>query len=107
MAVLGEVPGGGQWADVETHPENEQVPGVVVVHVESGLYFFNADHVRTTVTELASADETRAVALDAATVPSIDVTAAQMLATLRQELTQRDVRLLVVREVGQVRRVLR
>jgi sulfate permease, SulP family len=107
VAVLGEVPGAaGQWTDVALHPDNEEVAGVVVARVESGLYFFNAEHIRTVITALAARDGTHAVVLDAASVPSIDVSAAQMLATLRDELARRHVRLLVVRAVGQVREVL-
>ncbi len=34
-----------QYVDVERHPENESVPGVVVLRVESGLFFANADAV--------------------------------------------------------------
>jgi MFS superfamily sulfate permease-like transporter len=41
------------------------------------------------------------------TVPFIDLTAAQMLADLRRDLTRDGVRLLLARDVGQVRDVLR
>ncbi len=49
----------------------------------------------------------RAVVLDAETTPSIDVTGAQMLADLANNLRGRGTRLLVARDVGQVRDVLR
>jgi MFS superfamily sulfate permease-like transporter len=49
----------------------------------------------------------KAVVLDAETVPFIDVTAAQTLAQLRGDLERDGVRLLVARDVGQVRDVLR
>jgi anti-anti-sigma regulatory factor len=45
------------------------------------------------------------VVLDAATVPTIDVTAVHMLAELTQSLEREGVRLLVTREIGQVRDV--
>ena len=106
VAVLGRVPGtASQFGDVERHAENEPVPGVVVLRVEAGLYFANADTVRKTV--LAHACEgTRAIVLDAETVPFVDVTAAEMLAALAEELDTRGVRLLIARELGQVRDVL-
>jgi MFS superfamily sulfate permease-like transporter len=44
--------------------------------------------------------------LDAATVPAIDVTAVHMLAELTQSLERQGVRLLVTREIGQVRDVV-
>ena len=44
VAVLCEIPGsGGWWADAAHHPEDQTVPGVTVLRVESGLFFGNAD----------------------------------------------------------------
>ena len=78
-----------------------------VLRIESGLFFANADSVRTRVREHAGAPGTRAVVLDAETMPFIDVSAARMLAELSEELGRRGVRLLIAREVGQVRDVVR
>jgi sulfate permease, SulP family len=47
------------------------------------------------------------VVLDAETVPAIDVTAVHMLAELAQSLEREGIRLLVTRELGQVRDVVR
>jgi sulfate permease, SulP family len=46
------------------------------------------------------------VVLDAETVPAIDVTAAHMLAELADSLEREGVRLLVSRQIGQVRDVV-
>jgi len=75
--------------------------------VEAGLFFANADHVRTRIRRITESADPRAVVLDAETSPSIDVTGAQMLADLAQHLRRCDTRLLVARDVGQVRDVLR
>lgn len=48
-----------------------------------------------------------AVVLDAQTVPFVDVTAAEMLTQLRDELASQGVTLLLAHDVGQVRDVLR
>ena len=45
--------------------------------------------------------------LDAETVPFIDVTAAEMLAALADDLRARGVTLVIARDVGRVRDVLR
>ena len=50
---------------------------------------------------------TRAVVLDAETVPFIDVTAATMLAELAESLHDRGVAFVIAGEMGQVRDVLR
>ena len=66
VAVLGEIPGsGGQWADTAVHPEDQTVPGVTVLRVESGMSFANADHVRAAIEDAAAVDGTRAVVLGA------------------------------------------
>jgi sulfate permease, SulP family len=108
VAVLGRVPGGErQFADVERHPENREVDGVKVLRVEGGLFFANADAVRARIRDQAAAPGVRAVVLDAETIPFVDVTGARMLAALAEELGRRDVLLLVARDVGPVRDVLR
>jgi high affinity sulfate transporter 1 len=107
VAVLGQVPGGeGQWADVATHPQNRTVPGIVVLRVESGLFFANTDHVRFVVHEAVTGNDVHALVLDCETVPFIDVTAARMLVELEGELHARGVRFAMARDVGQVRDVL-
>ena len=107
VAVLGQVPGSdGRWADVTGRAEDQTVPGVTVLRVESGLFFANADHVRTAVQHAATADHTRAIVLDCETIPFIDVTAARMLNQLTAELKSRGIRLVVARDIGQVRDML-
>ena len=108
VAVLGRGPGASRhWGDVARHPENEQVPGVVVLRVESGLFFANADHVREVVERHTSEEGVHAVVLDAQTVPFVDVTASRMLDELREALLGRGIAMFLARDVGQVRDVLR
>lgn len=103
IAVLGQVAGSpGQWADVTRHPGNRPLPGITVLRVESGLFFANADHIRAAI-EKAAAGGVRAIVLDCETVPFVDVTAARMLGDLAVRLHDQGVRLMVAREVGQVR----
>jgi SulP family sulfate permease len=87
-------------------PTPEPSDRVAVLRVESGLYFANADAVRTRILQAAAPDNIRAIVLDAESIPFIDVTASRMLADLTDELHDRDVRLLVAREIGQVRDVV-
>ena len=106
VAVLGQVPGTSQWADVAQHPEDETIPGVAILRAESGLFFANADHVQVTINEAATAEGIHAVVLDGETIPFVDVTAARMLDELTADLHRRGVRLVIARDVGQVRDVL-
>jgi anti-anti-sigma factor len=108
VAVLGQVPGRpGQYGDLQRHPENEREPGIVLLRVEGGLFFANADTVRDAVRAHAAEPGTRAVVLDAETAPYIDVSAARMLVRLTGDLRRSGVELVVARDVGQVRDVLR
>jgi sulfate permease, SulP family len=107
VAVLGQVPGRpGHYGDVQRHPENQLEPGVVLLRVEGGLFFANADTVRDAIRN-AAGPGTRAVVLDAETAPFIDVSAARMLVQLTGDLRRSGVELVIARDVGQVRDVLR
>jgi sulfate permease, SulP family len=108
VAVLGQVPGmPGQYGDLLRHPENTQTPGVALLRVEGGLFFANADTVRDAVRAHAATPGTRAVVLDAETAPFIDVSAARMLIQLTEDLRRSGVELVIARDVGRVRDVLR
>ena len=52
-------------------------------------------------------DDTRAVVLDAETMPFVDVSAARMLEELAEDLRRDGVALVIARDIGQVRDVLR
>lgn len=94
------------WLDLDRHPDLTPDPAVVVLRVESGLFFANADAVRDHVrAQLTPA--TRAVVLDAQTAPFIDVTATDMLTQLAAVLARQDVSLTLAHPVGQIRDVLR
>jgi MFS superfamily sulfate permease-like transporter len=93
IAVLGRVGTGTDgevWVDVERHPGSRQVPGVVVLRVEGGLFFADAEAVSRSVRAHAAREGTRVVVLDAGTtVPFIDVSAARMLGLLAGDLARR------------------
>jgi sulfate permease, SulP family len=108
IATLGREPGpGGRYDDIDRHPDSRASPHVVVLRIESSLYFANADAVRGRILQAAEAEGIKTVVLDAETIPFIDVTAARMLATLADTLQRQDVDLLLARSIGQVRDVLR
>lgn len=91
---------GGVWLDTARHPDVRGRPDLLVVRVESGLFFANADYVKDRVQALCT-DATRLVVLDAETSPGLDVTAAQMLLDLRTALARRRVDFRIARSVAQ------
>jgi high affinity sulfate transporter 1 len=107
VAVLGRTPGpGGAYHDVQRDHDARVAEAVVVLRIESGLYFANAENVRSRIVEAAAVDGVRAVVIDAETTPFVDVSAARMLVAVHDELRANGVRLVLARTVGQVRDVL-
>jgi SulP family sulfate permease len=97
---------GGVWLDIERHPDLDPDLAVVVLRVEAGLYFANADHVRAAVRSAVS-ETTVGVVIDAQTAPYVDVTATEMLAQVAHDLERDHMRLGVAHPIGQTRDVLR
>ncbi|MFC9894549.1 SulP family inorganic anion transporter [Nocardia sp. NPDC127579] len=91
---------GALWLDAEHHPDLPRRPDLLVVRVESGLFFANADYVRERIEALCT-DRTRLVVLDAETSPTIDVTAAAMLEALRESLSRRGIDFRIAHSIAQ------
>jgi sulfate permease, SulP family len=106
IAVLGQAEADSPFEDVKRNPDVAAVPGVVILRIESGLFFANADTVRGSIREKAADSDVRAVVLDAETIPAIDFTAAHMLIELGRDLQREGKHLVLARQVGQVRDVL-
>jgi SulP family sulfate permease len=107
IAVLGRLPGEtGAFVDVARHANAVQIPGIVILRPEAGLFFANADHLRTVMRRHAFAPGINALILDFQTVPELDVTAARMIGEFVEDAGRRDVRVLFARDIGQVRDLL-
>ncbi len=107
VAQLGLAPGApDRYVDLARDPGAVAPGGLVVLRVESELFFANADNVRTLVRAAAGRPGVAGVVLDVESVPAIDVTAAAMLAGLADDLHRDGVRLVLARSLGQVRDVL-
>jgi sulfate permease, SulP family len=102
VAVLGKDPGAARWSDLERHPDSRPAPGIVVLRPESGMFFANAEAIRQAVRRHAGTG-TRAVVLDAETVPAIDVTAVGMLVALAADVRERGTELVIARDIAGVR----
>ena len=109
VARLGRVPGTSRYSDAERHPENELPPGVAIVRVESGLFYFNATHVRDELRRhvAASGEGLRLVVWDLSTSPYVDIAGARLIAETQRELAARGVALRVVDAHAQVRDLVR
>jgi high affinity sulfate transporter 1 len=108
VAILGRIPGTRRYSDIERHPDNELIPGVLIFRVEASLLYFNVDHVRNRVwAKVSEADSLRLVVFDLSNSPYIDVAGTAMLKALHEELTMRGGRLRIVEAHARGRDLLR
>jgi sulfate permease, SulP family len=94
LASVGRVPGApGAYSDLERHPENTPVPGVLILRLHGELYYANALTVRDQVRALvaASSSKPRAVVLDLGAQDELDLTSANVLTAMGRELQAKEV----------------
>jgi SulP family sulfate permease len=109
VAFLGKIPGTEQYSDIERHPDNEPVPGVIVFRPEASLIYTNADAVMEAVlTRVQSTSgPIHLVVCDLSASPFIDLAGSRMLRDLEAELSSRGIALRIVGAHGRVRDLLR
>ena len=108
VTELARVTGTTYFADRMRHPENESIPGVLVVRCESALLYFNVEFVRERLLELFSArtEPVRLVVFFLGAVPKIDLAGAELLADLHKTFLARGVELRLADAHGEVRDAL-
>ena len=82
IGSLGRVPGEpGAYGDVGRHPDYERIPDLLVLRLESPLFYANATPVRDRIKALVGACDPppRALILDAGANDRLDITGAEML----------------------------
>ncbi len=110
IARLGRLPGrGGRFVDADRAPEAEEVDGILMLRLDTPLYYFNATAVGERVVRDVDARTVlpRVVLLDIQATAELDVTAADALFELLSSLDGRGVRLVIVHAKGKVRDRLR
>jgi high affinity sulfate transporter 1 len=108
MPLLGREPGTQVFRELDEHPEDESLPGVVVLRLDGGLFFATSDALEDRIREVAlSAPDVGGIVLDCGGMDFID---SQGSAKLRDilELTERaSVTLRLARVKPAVRELLR
>jgi MFS superfamily sulfate permease-like transporter len=85
-AVLGALDGGEGWHDVDMHPDAREIPGIVVYRWEAPLFFANAGTFRQQIRHLVRERHPKWIILQCEAITDVDVTAAEMLEQLDNEL---------------------
>ncbi|MFY9769626.1 MAG: SulP family inorganic anion transporter [Xanthobacteraceae bacterium] len=110
VAFLGRIPGTSNYSDLARHPENEQLPHVIIFRPEASLLYVNAEFVSQTLLERLSTigkASIRMVVCDLSASPYIDLAGSRMLRLLHTELTASGIVLRIVGARGRVRDLLR
>ena len=111
VAFLGRIPGTNNYSDLDRHPENEALPGVIAFRPEASLIYVNCDAVLETVVKHLNAaigmPNIRLMICDLSASPYIDLAGSRMLNELCSELNARGIILRIVGAHGSARDLLR
>jgi sulfate permease, SulP family len=109
VAFLGRIPGTRRFSDRERHPGNELIDGVLIFRPESGLVYFNIDHVCEVIRRRVRSEPTppRLVLLDLSAAPRVDLQSAHALANMAAEIVGKGIRFQAVEPRSSVRDKLR
>ena len=107
IAVLGKLRGTDGFADSARYPESETIPHVLVLRVEAGLFYFNAQNVKNEVLEHARRQGVvELVVIDLSTSANIDLAGVRMLSELDEQVAQAGASLVLAEVHGDVRDLL-
>ncbi|PYV94889.1 MAG: DNA repair protein [Acidobacteria bacterium] len=109
VAFLGRIPGTRRFSDMARHPDNQPVPGALLVRIESSLLYFNAEHVRDMVAARLRAEATppKIVILDLSASPHMDIQACGVVMNMADDIKAVGARVQIVEARSSVRDRLR
>lgn len=106
-ALLGRVPGMKGWHEQAHHEDAVTHPGLMIYRFSSAIVFFNAGYFKKRVVELvAGRAGVEWFIVDGSTINLVDVTGAEMLESLTEELAARGIRLGLANSRREVRHTL-
>jgi SulP family sulfate permease len=109
VASLGRIPGTNLYSDMDRHPENEPLPGVIAFRPEASLIYVNAESVLEWVLDRLrpASSPVHLVVCDLSAAPYLDLAGADMLHNLHDKLAARAISFRIVGAHGAVRDLLR
>jgi MFS superfamily sulfate permease-like transporter len=109
VAFLGRIPGTRRFSDFERHNDNERIRGILAFRVESGILYFNTEHILDSVLARLEAENEmpKLVVCDLSTSPVVDLSGTRMLLALHEELAKKGITLRLVDARSSVRDILR
>jgi SulP family sulfate permease len=109
VAFLGRIPGTKRYTDMERHPDNERIEGLLIVRIESAILYFNVEYIKEQLWEKISSetDTLKTVILDLNSSPRIDIAGARFLKQLFIDLKAKNITLKIAEARSEVRDSLR
>jgi MFS superfamily sulfate permease-like transporter len=86
--VMGRKPGTDVFRPLQAHPDDETVPGLLMVRTEGRIYFANASRVREKALALIRQEQPRVIVVDCSAIPDIEYTALKQLIELEKRLAE-------------------
>jgi SulP family sulfate permease len=109
VAFLGRIPGTNRYSDLERHPENEIIKGVLIVRIESSVFYFNVENIKDQLWEKIN-NETHSlhtVLFDLSSSPKIDLAGVRFFKQFFMDLKAKNISLKVTEARAEVRDNLR
>ncbi len=109
VAILGRIRDMRAFSDIERHPDNILVPGLLVMRIESSILYFNTEDIfRKIMTAIeAGQPNIKLLVLDLSASPYMDVAGSNMLLKLARQLEGDGIAVKIVDARSGVRDILR
>lgn len=109
VAFLGRIPGTKRYTDLERHPDNETIEGVLIVRVESAILYFNVENIKEEIWKKINHEThpIKTVILDLNSSPNVDIAGARFLKQLFIDLKKKKIALKIAEARSEVRDTLR
>ncbi|KAI9118947.1 hypothetical protein K1719_009622 [Acacia pycnantha] len=114
--VLGNIPNSVVYRNVEQYPNATPVPGILILEIDSPIYFANASYLRERITRWIDEEEDRikaagetslqSVILDMTTIGNIDTSGITMLEEVKKIADRRGLQLVLVNPGSEVMKKL-
>jgi SulP family sulfate permease len=109
VAFLGRIPGTIRYTDISRHPDNELIPGILLVRVEASILYFNVENIRHNIWSkiLDEGESLKCVIWDFSTSPYVDLAGASLIKKFYLDLKAKGIALRIAEAHAGVRDMLR
>ena len=109
IAFLGRIPGTKRYTDMQRHPDNENIPSVMLFRVESSVLYFNVENIRNVIwSKIQVSDASlNTVIWDLSSSPYVDLAGAKLIRRLYHDLAAKGISFKIAEAYSGVRDRLR